>query len=57
MYLVVPGLFGSVSGGLSVKQQPKANTRLRYSSDGLRYLPDSRYHPLSIIVCLSIFPH
>jgi len=52
MYQMVLFLFNFIDGVvMSVKQQPKANTRLRYQCDGSRFLPDSRYHPMSINVC------
>ncbi len=35
-----------------VKEQPKADQRARYKSDGLRFLPDARKHPMSIQVCI-----
>lgn len=57
MYLVNPSLFGVLFGNISVKQQPKANDRFRYESDGVRFLPDSRYHPLSIEVDFLFFLH
>ena len=44
--------FGSISGEMSVKVQPKADQRARYKSDGLRYLPDARKNPMSTQVCI-----
>jgi hypothetical protein len=50
-YQMLPNIFANfINGTISVKQQPKANKRLRYSCDGARFLPDSRYHPMSINV-------
>jgi hypothetical protein len=51
MYQMHPSLFDIIVGGMFVKQQPKANNRSRYPCDGSRFLPDSRYHPMSIQVC------
>jgi len=51
MYRMCPSLFNCINGVMSVKQQPKANNRVRYQCDGSRFLPDSRYHPMSINVC------
>jgi hypothetical protein len=34
-----------------VKEQPKPDQRARYASDGSRFLPDSKKHPMSIQVC------
>lgn len=45
-----PQMFQGIGGNMSVKQEPKANNRIRYGSDGRRFLPDSRYHPISINV-------
>ncbi len=50
-----PSAFALITGDIFVKQQPKANNRLRYQCDGPRFLPNSRYHPMSINV--SIFSH
>ncbi|CAF4246418.1 unnamed protein product [Rotaria sordida] len=43
-----PSIFEMIDVAMSVKQQPKANNRIRYDCDGVRFLPDSRYHPLAI---------
>jgi len=43
--------FGSIDDDMSVKEQPKPDQRARYESDGPRFLPDSRKHPMSIQVC------
>ncbi len=51
MYQMYPSIFADITGTMSVKQEPKANNRSRYQCDGLRFLPDSRYHPMSINVC------
>lgn len=51
MYQVYPDIF-QMSGAMIVTQQPKANNRLRFECDGIRFLPDSRYHPMTIQVCL-----
>ncbi|CAM4787108.1 unnamed protein product [Rotaria magnacalcarata] len=48
MYGMNPSVFAIIDGTLSMKQQPKANKRVRYESDGRRFLPDSRYHPMSL---------
>jgi hypothetical protein len=55
MYEMAPSSFDSIIGDMYVKQQPKANNRLRYQCDGSRFLPDSRYHPMSIKVSI-FFP-
>lgn len=44
--------FESITDPMLVNEQPKADQRARYASDGLRFLPDSRKHPMSIQVCL-----
>lgn len=49
-----PTLSDYILGQMSVKQQPKANYRSRYACDGARFLPESRYNPLSVNVN---FPH
>jgi hypothetical protein len=36
-----------------VKEQPKPDQRARYESDGPRFLPDAKKHPMSIQVCIS----
>jgi hypothetical protein len=43
--------FASIDDDMSVKEQPKADQRARYESDGPRFLPDSKKHPMSIQVC------
>lgn len=43
--------FESIVDMMLVKVQPKADQRARYASDGPRFLPDSRKHPMSIQVC------
>ncbi len=50
MYVMHLSIFNVINGVMSVKQQPKANTRFRYQCDGSRFLPDSRHHPMSIEV-------
>ena len=40
-----------IDGGMSVQEQPQADLRARYGSDGDRFLPGSRKTPMSIIVC------
>ncbi|CAM2720274.1 unnamed protein product [Rotaria socialis] len=47
-YGMNPSIFEIIDGIMSMKQQPKANKRVRYESDGRRFLPDSRYHPMSL---------
>ena len=49
-YQMFPNLFPEPYGPMAIKQQPMANKRLRYISDGDRFLPDSRYHPMSLQV-------
>jgi hypothetical protein len=44
--------FQSVADDMFVKEQPKADQRARYESDGPRFLPDARKHPMSIQVCV-----
>lgn len=44
--------FESVANTMLVKVQPKVDQRARYASDGPRFLPDARKHPMSIQVCL-----
>ncbi|CAF3684816.1 unnamed protein product [Rotaria sp. Silwood1] len=48
MYQMCPTMFEMIDVFMSVKQQPKANNRIRYDCDGVRFLPGSRYHPLAI---------
>ncbi|CAF3745604.1 unnamed protein product [Rotaria sordida] len=48
MYQMNPFIFEIIDSVMFVKQQPKANNRIRYECDGSRFLPDSRYHPMSI---------
>ncbi|CAF0935011.1 unnamed protein product [Adineta steineri] len=48
MYLMYPMPFGSIAGTMFVTQQPKANKRSRYECDGRRFLPDSRFHPMTV---------
>ncbi len=43
--------FALIDDDMSVKEQPKPDQRARYESDGPRFLPDSRKHPMSIQVC------
>lgn len=50
MYQIHPTLLNFISGNMSVSQQPKGNNRSRYACDGRRFLPDSRYHPMTIQV-------
>lgn len=47
LLVICQNLFGDLTGAMSIIQQPKANKRLRYTSDGARFLPDRRYNPLS----------
>ena len=47
-------LFDLISNGMSMKEQPKPDLRARYESDGDRFLPDSKKHPMSIEVSYSI---
>ncbi|CAF1104255.1 unnamed protein product [Rotaria sp. Silwood1] len=51
MYQMYPSIFEMLDAAISVKQQPKANNRIRYGCDGVRFLPDSRYHPLAVTFC------
>ncbi|CAF1360879.1 unnamed protein product [Adineta steineri] len=37
-----------INGTMTVKEQPKSDQRGRYASDGPRFLPDSKKHPMSI---------
>jgi hypothetical protein len=55
MYQMNPSLFSMITGDMYVKQQPKANNRVRYECDGSRFLPDSRYHPMALSVSI-FFP-
>ncbi|CAF1178786.1 unnamed protein product [Rotaria sordida] len=48
MYQMNPFIFEIIDSVMFVKQQPKANNRIRYECDGSRFLPDSRHHPMSI---------
>ncbi|CAF0936294.1 unnamed protein product [Adineta ricciae] len=48
MYQMHPTLLDFITGNVSISQQPKANNRSRYECDGRRYLPDSRYHPMTV---------
>ncbi|CAF1045599.1 unnamed protein product [Adineta ricciae] len=48
MYQIHPTLLGFITGNVSISQQPKGNNRSRYACDGRRYLPDSRYHPMTV---------
>ncbi|CAF3693452.1 unnamed protein product [Rotaria sp. Silwood1] len=50
MYQMCPTIFEMIDVAMSVRQQPKANNRIRYDCEGIRFLPDSRYHPLAIHV-------
>jgi hypothetical protein len=43
--------FDSIADDMVVKEQPKPDQRARYESDGPRFLPDSKKHPMSIQVC------
>lgn len=47
--------FESIADDMAVKQQPKPDQRSRYASDSIRFLPDSRKHPMSIKVCYFFF--
>lgn len=51
-YVLNENPFESVVDAMIVKVQPKADQRARYASDGPRFLPDARKHPMSIQVCL-----
>lgn len=51
---IIPMLFNFIMSLMFVKQQPKANNRLRYACDGSRFLPDSRYHPMTLGVCFCL---
>jgi len=42
---------GVIDDLMIVKEQPKPDQRARYASDGSRFLPDSKKHPMSIQVC------
>jgi len=42
---------GVIDNLMIVKEQPKPDQRARYASDGSRFLPDSKKHPMSIQVC------
>lgn len=53
MYQMCPMLSDHILGQMSVKQQPKANRRFRYACDGARFLPQTRYEPMSINVKFS----
>ncbi|CAF4799541.1 unnamed protein product, partial [Rotaria sp. Silwood2] len=50
MYQMCPTIFEMIDVAMFVRQQPKANNRIRYDCEGIRFLPDSRYHPLAIHV-------
>ncbi len=45
--------FQSIADDMFVKEQPKPDQRARYESDGPRFLPDAKKHPMSIQVCIS----
>ena len=54
---IIEDPFESVTNDMAVKEQPKADQRARYESDGPRFLPDAKKHPMSIQVCfLHQFP-
>ncbi|UJR25787.1 hypothetical protein I4U23_007137 [Adineta vaga] len=38
----------TIDGMMIVKEQPKPDQRIRYASDGARFLPDSKKHPVTI---------
>ncbi|CAF4236121.1 unnamed protein product, partial [Rotaria sordida] len=57
MYQMYPSIFEMIDIAMSVKQQPKANNRIRYDCEGIRFLPDSRYHPLAIHICCFFSSH
>ncbi|CAF4610970.1 unnamed protein product [Rotaria sp. Silwood1] len=40
--------FACIDDVMTVKEQPKPDQRARYESDGPRFLPDSKKHPMSI---------
>lgn len=44
-------VFDFIGDKMVVKEQPKPDQRARYESDGKRFLPDSKKHPMSITVC------
>ncbi|CAF2464855.1 unnamed protein product [Rotaria sp. Silwood2] len=46
-YQMYPSIFDTIDASMSIKQEPKANNRIRYDCDGVRFLPGSRYHPLA----------
>lgn len=50
-YEIKTNPFDSIDGNMVVKEQPKPDQRARYESDGPRFLPDSKKHPMSIQVC------
>lgn len=41
-----------INGEMFVATQPKPDQRARYASDGHRYLPDSKKHPITVKVCI-----
>ena len=43
--------FDLIDDTMTVKEQPEPDQRARYASDGSRFLPDSKKHPMSIEVC------
>jgi hypothetical protein len=43
--------FTLIDDTMMVKEQPKPDPHARYESDGFRFLPDSKNHPMSIKVC------
>jgi hypothetical protein len=43
--------FALIDDTMTVKEQPKPDQRARYASDGRRFLPESKKHPMSIEVC------
>lgn len=49
--LLLQSMIDSIGEGMAVKEQPQANLRGRYGSDGHRFLPNSRRKPMSIKVC------
>ena len=47
-------ILAKIDDVMHVKEQPKPVQRVRYASDGPRFLPNSRRHPVSIQVCCDI---
>lgn len=47
---LLQAIIDSIGEGMAVKEQPQAELRGRYGSDGHRFLPNSRKKPMSITV-------